>query len=114
MLNSHKHTAHHPAPTAIPDTWALPTDVGEERLRPLPDHGLHLSLLLLLLPLLVQKILQKQRLFLQEEGPLPALLGQCRRDHQRLGSRQASGPRLAGERHSLTHRFSCPETMIHC
>ena len=52
-----------------------PTDVGEEGLRPLPDHGLHLPLLLLLLPLLVQEVLQKQGLLLQEEGPLTALLG---------------------------------------
>ena len=35
----------------------------------LSDHSLHLSLLLLLSPLLVQQVLQEQRLLLQEKRP---------------------------------------------
>lgn len=34
----------------------------------LADHGLHLSLLLLLLPLLVQEVLQEEGLLFQEQG----------------------------------------------
>ena len=37
---------------------------------PLADHSLHLSLLLLLVSLLVQQVLQEQRLLPQEEGPV--------------------------------------------
>lgn len=40
------------------------TNIGEKWLRTLANHGLHLSLLLLLLPLLIQEVLQKKWLFL--------------------------------------------------
>lgn len=40
----------------------------------LSDQGLHLFLLLLLLPLLVQEVLQKKRLLLQKQRPLFVLV----------------------------------------
>lgn len=54
------------------DCWGFGlTHVGEARLgsRSRPDYGLHMFLLLLLLALLVQQVLDEERLLHQEQVP---------------------------------------------
>lgn len=52
------------------------TNVWNHRLwrGPLSDQGLHMFLLLLLLPLLVQEVLQEEWLLLQEQRPVLVLV----------------------------------------